>query len=1087
MQYDNGETTIESGHIYGPNGITEDDSATGSITVLNGTIEATNGTAISSKSALVLGTDDGSVSITSPSIVGTTYGINSTGTIEFNDGLVMASGAAIETTSTIITPSEKNVAYDTLGSYLRAHLNYDSIITYNHADGKEITIDSMEKGSIVCNNTIGTRVGLESSSNGWAMTKQGDVGKHIWGKVTVQSGCVTIPRIDFNDVTIAPNFVDYSNGIYTLYFDFEITELMVESFYETSLRFIDIEHNNTSDVVNIDYLKVGDSLDSAIELQRTTGTGKIECNNIFGTRITIINSKNGWTMTTNGDMGKHISGKIKVKTAYSRSAPVVDFNDRIVKPYKTEYDGTYFTLYVDFDITQDMLTNTSVHPYATSYRFIDVECRYEIDEVTVEYLVISDTTETATAVNGEPLSIMPIPTKSGYTFNGYYTERIVREVGTSISTFVNSANRFDSRINTTSNWKWTASGDVGKQIFGQIVVNYAGSDQPTIDFNDKNITPYKATHIGNAWIFNIAFDVTESMLSGIYETSYRFIDVEAASGYATVTSVNLYEGEIGEQYYNSDGTPTQVSDFTSDTTLYAHWIPVEKANYSVDSNLYETLIEAYDAISGDVGSKTGTIIVERDNTDSSTFVITSGDIIVLDTNTHTITKVSSEIQNNGTLTINGNGTIQTEEAEINTLNNIIANTGNLTINGSTFENKGTTMGEWRVLISYTGTVTVNDGLLKTSLTSGVSNSDSNSDVITTVNNTDLYINGGKIWTDASLANGKGKYAIENNGNSGDVYINGGIIESTYSIALMLNNCSGDVYINNCTITGGDDAVRVVNNATSTVYIGNNSTLISGANGVGNNTNSTAKVIVGTSGDGEVSTTSPVIQGETYGISGDFEFYDGIILGGTYAINGDVNARVTAKPDGYMVKIGESGDYETATLAGQYTVNFHPNILPDEYMQVEYIEGTGEQYIDTGVAAKASLKTKLKFNLTKVAPGVIYGYAIDDITDYRFFNAREIAYLDLPDPTATGVGRRISGGTISVGTTYELEIGNNYVKDLITNSDIISGDYVDFADRTETLRICNGKFYYLKIYDGDTLIRDFIPCYRKADNTGGLYD
>lgn len=32
-----------------------------------------------------------------------------------------------------------------------------------------------------------------------------------------------------------------------------------------------------------------------------------------------------------------------------------------------------------------------------------------------------------------------------------------------------------------------------------------------------------------------------------------------------------------------------------------------------------------------------------------------------------------------------------------------------------------------------------------------------------------------------------------------------------------------------------------------------------------------------------------------------------------------------------------------------------------------------------------------------------------------------------------------------------------------------------------------KLYSFKIYDNGTLIRDFIPCYRVADNEVGLYD
>ena len=32
-----------------------------------------------------------------------------------------------------------------------------------------------------------------------------------------------------------------------------------------------------------------------------------------------------------------------------------------------------------------------------------------------------------------------------------------------------------------------------------------------------------------------------------------------------------------------------------------------------------------------------------------------------------------------------------------------------------------------------------------------------------------------------------------------------------------------------------------------------------------------------------------------------------------------------------------------------------------------------------------------------------------------------------------------------------------------------------------------KWYYFKIYDNDTLIRNYVPCYRKADSVVGMYD
>ena len=39
----------------------------------------------------------------------------------------------------------------------------------------------------------------------------------------------------------------------------------------------------------------------------------------------------------------------------------------------------------------------------------------------------------------------------------------------------------------------------------------------------------------------------------------------------------------------------------------------------------------------------------------------------------------------------------------------------------------------------------------------------------------------------------------------------------------------------------------------------------------------------------------------------------------------------------------------------------------------------------------------------------------------------------------------------------------------------------------TDRYSHIKLYLCEIYDNGTLIRDFVPCYRKADNAIGLYD
>ena len=166
---------------------------------------------------------------------------------------------------------------------------------------------------------------------------------------------------------------------------------------------------------------------------------------------------------------------------------------------------------------------------------------------------------------------------------------------------------------------------------------------------------------------------------------------------------------------------------------------------------------------------------------------------------------------------------------------------------------------------------------------------------------------------------------------------------------------------------------------------------------------------------------------------------------------------------------------------------------DKYIPIDYVEFTGSQYIDLGVKPKSTLRSQIKCMPNGNIGGVIYGVissATGDTNDYRFFNASGYCYLDFPN------GSRISGGSIASGGIYELEIGNYYVKDLKTNSYILSGSSVSFSEQSSTLKLfrddlgssnSSGRIYYLRIWDGDTLIRDFVPVVSTLNNQIGLFD
>ena len=182
----------------------------------------------------------------------------------------------------------------------------------------------------------------------------------------------------------------------------------------------------------------------------------------------------------------------------------------------------------------------------------------------------------------------------------------------------------------------------------------------------------------------------------------------------------------------------------------------------------------------------------------------------------------------------------------------------------------------------------------------------------------------------------------------------------------------------------------------------------------------------------------------------------------------------------------------------------PIELPSEYQQVEYIEGTGTQYIDTEF--KPNQNTRL---FAKIYIGTINGDAIKAI-----FGTRKSDYSDSFSCFYVGgqkveTGRmRLDYGDITDNNNIHYYPGtqaeNLYKIDYNKNVGTLNGDTYTFNLQTYAsvynllLLTCNtggtvdnrmvsGKIYYCKIYDNDVLVRDFIPCYRKSDNVIGLYD
>ena len=152
-------------------------------------------------------------------------------------------------------------------------------------------------------------------------------------------------------------------------------------------------------------------------------------------------------------------------------------------------------------------------------------------------------------------------------------------------------------------------------------------------------------------------------------------------------------------------------------------------------------------------------------------------------------------------------------------------------------------------------------------------------------------------------------------------------------------------------------------------------------------------------------------------------------------------------------------------------------LPVEYQEVEYIESTGTQYIDTNYTPNQNTKAYTKFNSDTLNSGL-----------YSSSN-KFTAYINPKGNWRFGSTTVLI--TSSSGVLYTSVQDKTGV--IINETDVYNyGTVTDFTS-TATLKLMfnstgfKGKIYEFKLYDNDILVRNFIPCYRKSDNVAGMYD
>ena len=165
-------------------------------------------------------------------------------------------------------------------------------------------------------------------------------------------------------------------------------------------------------------------------------------------------------------------------------------------------------------------------------------------------------------------------------------------------------------------------------------------------------------------------------------------------------------------------------------------------------------------------------------------------------------------------------------------------------------------------------------------------------------------------------------------------------------------------------------------------------------------------------------------------------------------------------------------------------------LPEGYTQLEYIQSSGAQYMDSGVNPKSSSHVVMDFEFTKnsVAAPFMSRDLLKNSNMFGVFNINGRLRADF------GAERKEFSTGLSPLTRMIYDRNQNVCRigaETVTNAAASFSTQIPLflfasSDNGNADYFTYGKCYFCKIYDGNTLLRDFFPC-KNAAGAVGLYD
>ena len=204
---------------------------------------------------------------------------------------------------------------------------------------------------------------------------------------------------------------------------------------------------------------------------------------------------------------------------------------------------------------------------------------------------------------------------------------------------------------------------------------------------------------------------------------------------------------------------------------------------------------------------------------------------------------------------------------------------------------------------------------------------------------------------------------------------------------------------------------------------------------------------------------------------------------------------TSRFDGKIYKVAVYNRQFTQDEAVKLYNSERGMFLPDDYIQLEYIQGDKQAYIDTNFVLNSDCSAEAKFCFISAEGSSTGNFIMGCRKSYGNLAFNLVGYSG---------GAKWASNYGSATGDFGNSDTNIHILKRIKEKVYLDGDlkittqqssfttpgnaYIFSCNQNDTPYLTsNIKLWYLKIWENDLLVRNFIPAKRKSDNVIGMYD